>query len=199
MHVGPSLDVHHTSSLLHQTAGLSRSRRLWYRRRRRGLSTRPRFTVLPRRSALFNDLIRPQQQRRRDGEAERLGGFEVDHEFELGRPFDWNFAGIAALENFVNVDGGPSEEVRQTRSIGHENTGLGERAPDRNRWQSMLGEELGNLGTISDEHRTAREEQTTDPLLGRASDRDLEIGGAAYFKRKQLDAKRQSHRSSLFL
>src|SRR5262245_59087411 len=26
---------------------------------------------------LFDNLIRPQQQRRRDGEAERLGGFEV--------------------------------------------------------------------------------------------------------------------------
>jgi len=33
---------------------------------------------------LFLDhLIRSQQQRRRDGEAERLGGLEVDHELEL--------------------------------------------------------------------------------------------------------------------
>jgi len=32
---------------------------------------------------LFNNLIRPQQQRRRDGEAERLGGLEVDDQLEL--------------------------------------------------------------------------------------------------------------------
>ena len=32
---------------------------------------------------LFDDLIRPQQQRRRNREAERLGGLEVDDEFEL--------------------------------------------------------------------------------------------------------------------
>jgi hypothetical protein len=30
------------------------------------------------RPALFNNLIRPQQQRRRDGKAERFGGLEVD-------------------------------------------------------------------------------------------------------------------------
>jgi hypothetical protein len=34
---------------------------------------------------LFNDLIRPQQQRRRDGEAERLGGLEVDYKLKLAR------------------------------------------------------------------------------------------------------------------
>jgi hypothetical protein len=31
----------------------------------------------------FNELICPPQQRRRDGEAERLGGFEVDDELEF--------------------------------------------------------------------------------------------------------------------
>src|SRR5262249_34349201 len=33
---------------------------------------------------LFNDLIRPRQQRRRDRQAEGLGGLEIDDEFELG-------------------------------------------------------------------------------------------------------------------
>src|SRR5262245_14880406 len=35
--------------------------------------------------ALFEHLIRPQQQRRRDGEAESLGGLEVDRQLELHR------------------------------------------------------------------------------------------------------------------
>jgi hypothetical protein len=34
---------------------------------------------------LIDHLIRPQQQRRRDREAERLRGLEVDNEVELGR------------------------------------------------------------------------------------------------------------------
>jgi hypothetical protein len=38
--------------------------------------------------ALFDDLIHPQQQRRRDGEAEGLGGFHVDDELRSGRLSD---------------------------------------------------------------------------------------------------------------
>ena len=39
--------------------------------------------------ASLDHLIRPQQQRRRDGEAERLGGLEVDDEFERRGLLDW--------------------------------------------------------------------------------------------------------------
>jgi hypothetical protein len=40
-------------------------------------------------TALFNHLIRPQQQRRRDGEVKRFCGLEVDHQLELRRLLDW--------------------------------------------------------------------------------------------------------------
>ena len=43
---------------------------------------------------LLNDLIRPQQQRRRDGEAEGLRGLEVDDQFKLGRLLDRQIARI---------------------------------------------------------------------------------------------------------
>jgi hypothetical protein len=54
---------------------------------------------------LLNDLIRPQQQRRRDGEAECLGGLEVDDEFELGRLFDRKVGRLGAFENSSDVGG----------------------------------------------------------------------------------------------
>jgi hypothetical protein len=40
------------------------------------------------RGSSFNHLIRPRKQRPRDGEAERLGGLEVDHHLELRRLLD---------------------------------------------------------------------------------------------------------------
>ena len=40
------------------------------------------------RGALFDHLIRPQQQRLRDREAEGLGGFEIDDQLELCGLFD---------------------------------------------------------------------------------------------------------------
>src|SRR6266487_915600 len=60
-----------------------------------------RSHCFPRRS--LNHLVRTQQQRLRDREAECLGGLEVDHELELGRLFDWQVTGFCALEDLVDV------------------------------------------------------------------------------------------------
>ena len=47
---------------------------------------------------LLDDLIRTQQQRRRDREPERLRGLEVDHQLELRRLLDGEIAGLRAVE-----------------------------------------------------------------------------------------------------
>jgi hypothetical protein len=39
----------------------------------------------------------PAQQRRRDRQAERLRGLEVDDQLELGRLLDWEIAGLGTL------------------------------------------------------------------------------------------------------
>jgi hypothetical protein len=52
---------------------------------------------------LFNHLIRPLQERRRDRQTEGLGGLEVDHEFELRRLLDGQVGGPGALEDLVDV------------------------------------------------------------------------------------------------
>jgi hypothetical protein len=58
----------------------------------------PPPSVSPSKSiALFDHLIRPQQQRQWDGEAERLGGLEVDDELEPGWPLDRNVCWLGAM------------------------------------------------------------------------------------------------------
>jgi len=54
-------------------------------------------------SISFNDLIGEQQRRLRDGQPERLGGLEVDHQLEARRLCDWGIARIGARHNFGNV------------------------------------------------------------------------------------------------
>jgi hypothetical protein len=54
--------------------------------------------------SLFDDLIRPRQQRRRDGEAEGLGGLEVNHQLECRRLLDGEVSWLGALEDFVDID-----------------------------------------------------------------------------------------------
>ena len=46
---------------------------------------------------LLDHLVGNRQQRRRDGNAERLGSVEVDHELELGRLLDGEVGGLAPL------------------------------------------------------------------------------------------------------
>src|SRR5262245_18501244 len=58
---------------------------------------------------LLNDLIRPQQQRRRDGEAEGFGRLEIDDESKLGWLLYRQISGLRALENLVHVNGREAE------------------------------------------------------------------------------------------
>src|SRR5215470_17720013 len=51
----------------------------------------------------FDHLIGSNQQRRRDGQAERLGGLEIDGELEFSRLLHWQIGRARAFENFVHV------------------------------------------------------------------------------------------------
>jgi hypothetical protein len=50
--------------------------------------------------ALLDHLIRPLQERRRDGQAQGLGGLKIDHEAELRGLLDWQVGRLGALSGF---------------------------------------------------------------------------------------------------
>ncbi len=52
---------------------------------------------------LFDHLIRPRQHIRWYRETDLFRGFQVDHEFELGRLLDWNLGRLRALKNLVDI------------------------------------------------------------------------------------------------
>ena len=71
------------------------------------------------------DPVRPCQQVRWNGQADLLGGFEIDYKLEFRWLLDRQVGGLSALKNAVNVVGGtPAQEARQ-RAVGHEEAGLG--------------------------------------------------------------------------
>jgi len=47
--------------------------------------------------ALLDDLVRPQQERLRNCEADGPCGLQVDHQIKLGWLFDWNISRLGAL------------------------------------------------------------------------------------------------------
>src|SRR5262249_5992621 len=66
---------------------------------------------------LFDDLIRPQQQRRWDREAKGLGGLEVDDQFELRRLLDGEVGRLGALEDLVHEICRSAVKLRQIRPV----------------------------------------------------------------------------------
>src|SRR3989344_3901740 len=94
---------------------------------------------------LTNDFIGAQQQLRRNREAERSGGLEVDHELELGRLFHGKVAGFGALENLVNIDGGTAVHDRHVNPVGHEAAGLGELLVEVNSWKAVPPRQIGDF------------------------------------------------------
>ena len=73
-----------------------------------------------------DDLIRAHQQRRRDREAERLGGLEVDDQFVLARRLHGEGGRAGAPEDLVDVNGGAAELLGEARRVGHEAAHLGD-------------------------------------------------------------------------
>ena len=57
---------------------------------------------------LLDHVVRPQQERLRDRQPERLGGLEIDDQLKLGGLLNRKIGGLSALKDLVHVGGGAS-------------------------------------------------------------------------------------------
>src|SRR5215469_5887327 len=87
------------------------------------------------------------EQRCRDRDAKRLSGFEIDHEFELGRLFDRQLLGFRALDNFMYENRGVPRDVEKIDPVRHQTASF------REFQESNRGEPLCR-GKIDDRSRS---------------------------------------------
>src|SRR5712691_3494077 len=73
---------------------------------------------------LLDYLIRLEEERRGDGEVERLGGLEVDDQLELGGLLYWQVRRLGTFENFVRIGGSSAPLVDAVCPIGEKATHL---------------------------------------------------------------------------
>src|SRR5260370_2688785 len=72
------------------------------------------------RRRLLDYLIRPQQQRRWDRQADSFRGLQVDDQLELGGLLDGQVAGLGTLQDAVNVPCGTPPLISDVRTVRHE-------------------------------------------------------------------------------
>src|SRR5262245_965660 len=71
-------------------------------------------------NALFDHLVGASEQRRGHGEAERIGGREINEEIEFGRLLDRDVSRLRSAQNLIDQVGSSAPHVSPVRSIGHQ-------------------------------------------------------------------------------
>src|SRR5262249_45062185 len=69
------------------------------------------------RNRLFDHLIGEREKRRRNCEAQRSGGFDVDHKLELGQSLDCQLARLGTPEDATDVDSSMTIGFRHTIAV----------------------------------------------------------------------------------
>jgi len=68
---------------------------------------------------LFDHLVGEREQPVRNCQAQRLGGFEVEHQLKLDWLHDWQVGWLLAFENATHIEADLTERVCHTGVVAH--------------------------------------------------------------------------------
>ena len=118
----------------------------------------------PTRASSLDDLLGPHEHRGRDGEAEGLGGPQIDHDLELRRLLDGQVGGFRAPEDLVHEGRGATRDLGHRGSIGNERTRIREHAVAPSNDQTVSSGKLRNTRSLRPNQALGCEEERIDLL-----------------------------------
>src|SRR6516162_5459406 len=134
-------------------------------------------------------------QRRRDGEAERLGGLDIDHQLRFGRLLDRQARRLLALEDTIDVRSRTPNYVDSIRSIGDQCPFCDELPMTTERRESMLFRQCHNRLAVIIHECVRCGDQATVRLVCERRDGCLDFCLIVHRGCRKLDSERFGGRS----
>src|SRR5215813_8309108 len=130
----------------------------------------------PHRRASFDHLVGAGEQRRRNGEVERLRSSYVDARDELRRKLNRQVGGLAAFENSIDEIGGSAMILGIVHAITYESADLDIRVltGDGRQFQGLC--QFRYAAKYLDEQEIPQDDSSSDPGGMESLERGLEIG-----------------------
>src|SRR5688500_14834393 len=127
--------------------------------------------------SLFDELIGAQQQRRRDGEAERLRRLEIDGELEPGGLLDGKLCRFRALENALHIRGSAAVQLIEVRPVADETPRIRILRDPADRRQASLGGQGSDALPLPDEYRVGQDRDRFRSRTAHRLERGVDLRG----------------------
>jgi hypothetical protein len=115
----------------------------------------------------------------RDGEAERVGGLQVDDQFELGRLHDRQVGRLGAIKNFAGIGADLTETVLDIGSVAHQPAGYDMITVRISRRNPAARRQGGNLHAAAGEECVGRDEEGIGALAREGGKDRIDLGVTA--------------------
>src|SRR6516164_3554377 len=146
------------------------------------------------RGASFDHLVGAGEYRRRNFDAERPSGLEIDHQFVFGRSLHRKVRWLGALEDAIDVAGGAPVQVDGIRPVGDQATIGDEGAAVVNCGQFVPGCKRDDQVAMNDRQRAPRQDYASVRGAREGRNSALDLAGIAHVDRTQLNTERWRHR-----
>src|SRR5262245_25433541 len=106
---------------------------------------------------LLDHVVGADEDRLRDGQPERLGGLEIDHQLEFGRLFNRHVGRLGAIQDFGDLQGSMLAETAIVFSVSDQTTHLAPTEPlGASRWQTVAHGHFHYLGAPREQRHVVR-------------------------------------------